>query len=68
MSDICINKDVDINDLLKIKSEILCYGIKRNKVSDEIYDMEHKSKVKRTSNMELQLLLSEGIIASVPYN
>lgn len=68
MSDICMNKDVNINDLLKMKSEILCYGIKRNKVSDKIYDMEHKSKVRRTSNMGLQLLLSESIIVSVPYN
>lgn len=63
-----MNKDVNINDLLKIKSEIICYGIKRNEVSDKIYDIEHKTKVKRTSNMGLQLLLSESIIASIPYN
>lgn len=63
-----MNKDVDIKDLLKIKAEIICYGIKRNEVSDKIYDMEHKTKVKRTSNMGLQLLLSEDIIASIPYN
>lgn len=63
-----MNKNVDINDLLKIKSEIICYGIKKNEVSDKIYDLEHKTSVKRTSNMGIQLLLSESIIASVPYN
>lgn len=63
-----MNKDKSIDDLLKIKSEIICYGIKRNEISDKIYDIEHKTKVQRTSNMGLQLLLSENIIVSVPYS
>lgn len=63
-----MNKDVDIRDLIKIKSDIICYGIKSNEISDKIYDIEHKTKVKRTSNMGLQLLLSEDIIVSVPYD
>ncbi len=63
-----MNKDINIKDLLKIKSELLCYGIKRNSISNDIYDMEHKTKVQRTSNMGLQFMLSEDIIVSVPYN
>lgn len=63
-----MNKDVNTNDLIKIKSEIICHGIKFNEISDKIYDIEHKTKVKRTSNMGLQLLLSEDIIVSVPYD
>jgi hypothetical protein len=55
-------------DLIKIKSELVCYGIKSNEVADKIYDIEHKTKVKRTSNMGLQLLLNDDMIVSVPYN
>lgn len=63
-----MNKDKELKDLLKIKSEILCYGIKRNDISDNIYDMEHRTKVQRTSNMGLQFMLSDDIIVSVPYS
>lgn len=55
-------------DLIKIKSELICSGIKINEISEKIYDIEHKTKIKRTSNMGLQLLLSDDIIVSVPYN
>ena len=63
-----MNDSIDINELLKIKSDLICYGIKPNEVSEKIYDLEHKTKVKRTSNMGLQLLLTDNMIVSVPYN
>ncbi len=63
-----MNRDIDREDLLKIKSEVLCYGIKVNEISNKIYDMEHQTEVKRTINMGLQLLLSDDIIVSIPYS
>jgi hypothetical protein len=63
-----MDNHLDDIDLIKIKSELVCYGIKSNEVSDKIYDVEHKTKVKRTSNMGLQLLLNEDMIVSIPYN
>ncbi len=62
-----MNSSTDKNDLIKLKAELICEGIKINKTSEKIYDMEHKTKIKRTSNMGLQLLLSDDMIVSIPY-
>lgn len=63
-----MKNNFNYSDLIRIKSELICYGIQPNSVSEKIYDIEHKTKVKRTSNMGLQLFFNEDIIVSVPYN
>lgn len=63
-----MNNNVKIDSLIKIKSDIICYGIRPNEISDKLYDLEHKTRVKRTSNMGLQLFLADDMIVSVPYN
>ena len=57
-----------MQNLIQLKAKLVCSGIKVNDVSEKIYNLEHKSKVKRTSNMGLQLdLEGTGIICSIPY-
>lgn len=63
-----MNSSISKNDLITLKAELICNGIKINETSEKIYDMEHKTKIKRTSNMGLQLLLTDSMIVSVPYN
>lgn len=63
-----MNNNMDKNELIKLKAELICKGIKINETSEKVYDMEHKTKIKRTSNMGLQLLLADDMIVSVPYN
>ena len=56
------------NELIKIKSELICNGIIHNNCSDKAYNIEHKTQIRRTSNMGLQLFLNDDIIVSIPYD
>lgn len=59
---------MDNSELIRIKSELICNGIIHNECSDKVYYLEHKAKVKRTSNMGLQLFLNNDILVSIPYD
>ena len=54
-------------DLIKIKSEVLCWGIKTNNTAEQIYQIQHPTAHKRTGNVGLHLLLDDKLVINAIY-
>lgn len=54
-------------DLIKIKSEVLCWGLKTSQAAEEIYITQHPSVHKRTGNAGIHILLGNKLVANAIY-
>lgn len=56
-------------DELRVKAQLLCWGIRPNRFSEEAYKQQNPCGDKRTGNAGLQLLLADGsVVVNVPVN
>lgn len=53
-------------DPIRLKTELLCWGIQESAELDEAYRSQNPYMDKRTGNAGLQLLLPGGLVANVP--
>jgi len=54
-------------DLLDIKSEILCWGVRHSEVAEEIYSLQHPTDHRRTGNAGIHTLLDDSIVLNIIY-
>ena len=48
-------------DSLKIKAEVLCWGLSYSKAADEIYLSQHPTIHKRTGNAGIHVILEKNL-------
>ena len=53
--------------IIKIKAEILCWGLRSSKTTDEIYRIQHPSSHKRTGNAGIHIILNGEVVLNAIY-
>lgn len=55
---------MNCGELIKIKAEILCWGVRANETANEIYKIQHPGNDNRTGNAGLHLILDGRLVVN----
>ena len=58
---------IKICDLIKVKAEVLCWGLKFSRAADEIYLSQHPTVHKRTGNAGIHMVLEDKLVLNAIY-